>query len=63
MPSPTSRRASPGPVATERQLEFADHVEPVLARLPSRRMSTPAEVAAANVHGAILGVDGGWAAT
>jgi NAD(P)-dependent dehydrogenase (short-subunit alcohol dehydrogenase family) len=42
-------------------------------RLPSRRMSTPEEVAAAvmflagdaaaNIHGAILSVDGGWAAT
>jgi NAD(P)-dependent dehydrogenase (short-subunit alcohol dehydrogenase family) len=63
---------APGPIATERQLEFADHVEPVLARLPSRRMSRPAEVAAAvvflasddaaNIHGATLSVDGGWAA-
>jgi NAD(P)-dependent dehydrogenase (short-subunit alcohol dehydrogenase family) len=63
---------APGPIATERQQEFADHVTPVLHRLPSRRMSTPAEVAesvvflaghnSANVHGAILSVDGGWAA-
>jgi NAD(P)-dependent dehydrogenase (short-subunit alcohol dehydrogenase family) len=63
---------APGPIGTERQLEFADHVAPVLARIPSRRMSTPAEVAAsvvflasddaANIHGAILSVDGGWAA-
>ena len=63
---------APGPIATERQREFADHLEPVLARLPSRRMSTPEEVAAAvvflasddaaNIHGAILSVDGGWAA-
>ena len=63
---------APGPIATERQLEFADHVAPMLARIPSRRMSTPEEVAAsvvflasddaANVHGAVLGVDGGWAA-
>jgi NAD(P)-dependent dehydrogenase (short-subunit alcohol dehydrogenase family) len=63
---------APGPIATERQRQFADHVEPVLARLPSRRMSTPEEVAAAvlflasddaaNIHGAILSVDGGWAA-
>jgi NAD(P)-dependent dehydrogenase (short-subunit alcohol dehydrogenase family) len=63
---------APGPIATERQLEFADHVAPVLARLPSRRMSTPEEVAAsvvflasddaANIHGAVLSVDGGWAA-
>ncbi len=64
---------APGPIATERALEFADHVAPMLARLPSRRMSTPEEVAAsvvflasddaANVHGAVLSVDGGWAAT
>lgn len=64
---------APGPIATERALEFADHVAPLLARIPSRRMSTPEEVAAsvvflasddaANVHGAVLPVDGGWAAT
>ena len=64
---------APGPIATERQEQFADHVAPVLARIPSRRMSTPAEVAAAvaflasddaaNIHGATLSVDGGWAAT
>jgi NAD(P)-dependent dehydrogenase (short-subunit alcohol dehydrogenase family) len=63
---------APGPIATERQQEFADHLGPMLARLPSRRMSTPEEVAAsvvflasaaaANIHGAILSVDGGWAA-
>jgi NAD(P)-dependent dehydrogenase (short-subunit alcohol dehydrogenase family) len=63
---------APGPIATERHKEFADHVAPVLARIPSRRASTPEEVAAtvvflasdeaANVHGAILSVDGGWAA-
>lgn len=64
---------APGPIATERQEQFADHVAPVLARIPSRRMSMPAEVAAAvvflasddaaNIHGATLSVDGGWAAT
>jgi NAD(P)-dependent dehydrogenase (short-subunit alcohol dehydrogenase family) len=63
---------APGPIATERQEQFVDHVAPVLARIPSRRMSTPAEVAAAvvflasadaaNIHGAVLSVDGGWAA-
>jgi NAD(P)-dependent dehydrogenase (short-subunit alcohol dehydrogenase family) len=63
---------APGPIATERQEQFADHVAPVLARIPSRRMSTPAEVAAAvvflasddaaNIHGAVLSVDGGWVA-
>jgi NAD(P)-dependent dehydrogenase (short-subunit alcohol dehydrogenase family) len=63
---------APGPIATERADEYADHVAPVLARIPSRRMSTPEEVAAsvvflasddsANVHGVVLSVDGGWAA-
>ncbi|MBI3227043.1 MAG: SDR family oxidoreductase [Mycolicibacterium cosmeticum] len=63
---------APGPIATDRALESADHVAPVLARIPSRRMSTPDEVAAvvvflagddaANIHGAVLSVDGGWAA-
>jgi NAD(P)-dependent dehydrogenase (short-subunit alcohol dehydrogenase family) len=63
---------APGPIATERQEEYADHVAPMLARIPSRRMSTPGEVAAtvgflasddaANIHGAVLSVDGGWAA-
>jgi NAD(P)-dependent dehydrogenase (short-subunit alcohol dehydrogenase family) len=63
---------APGPISTERQQEFADHVAPVLARIPSRRMSTPEEVAATvvfltgddttNIHGAILSLDGGWAA-
>lgn len=63
---------APGPIATERALEAAEHVAPVLARIPSRRMSTPEEVAAAvvflasddaaNIHGAVLSVDGGWAA-
>jgi NAD(P)-dependent dehydrogenase (short-subunit alcohol dehydrogenase family) len=63
---------APGPIATERVLAAGDHVTGVLARIPSRRMSTPEEVAAAvvflagdgatNVHGVILSVDGGWAA-
>jgi NAD(P)-dependent dehydrogenase (short-subunit alcohol dehydrogenase family) len=79
---PTSKAASryprspvavaPGPIATERQEQFADHAAAVLARIPSRRVSTPTEVAAAvavlasedagNIHGAVLSVDGGWAA-
>ncbi|MFI5510660.1 SDR family NAD(P)-dependent oxidoreductase [Mycobacterium sp. NPDC051804] len=64
---------APGPISTERATEFAEHVAPMLARIPSRRMTTPEEVAAsvvfmasddaANIHGAILSVDGGWAAT
>jgi len=62
---------APGPIATERQRD-ADYLTPVLARIPSRRMSTVTEVAdavvflagpaAANIHGAILSVDGGWSA-
>jgi NAD(P)-dependent dehydrogenase (short-subunit alcohol dehydrogenase family) len=63
---------APGPILTERSAEFADHIAPVLARIPSRRASTIADVAAAviflasqdaaNIHGALLSVDGGWAA-
>jgi NAD(P)-dependent dehydrogenase (short-subunit alcohol dehydrogenase family) len=63
---------APGPILTERNAEYEEHVAPVLARIPSGRMSTVAEVAAAvvflagddaaNIHGAILSVDGGWAA-
>lgn len=63
---------APGPIATERQQEYGDYLAPVLARLPSRRMSTPEEVAdavvflagdgSANIHGTILSVDGGWSA-
>lgn len=63
---------APGPIATERVADIADELAPVLARIPSRRMSTPEEVAAAvaflagedagNIHGVILSVDGGWAA-
>lgn len=63
---------APGPIATERAADVADEIGPVLARIPSRRMSTPEEVAAAvaflagedagNIHGVILSVDGGWAA-
>jgi NAD(P)-dependent dehydrogenase (short-subunit alcohol dehydrogenase family) len=61
---------APGPISTPRAIEFAEQLTPMLARMPSRRPSTPEEVAAAvvflasddaaNVHGAILNVDGGW---
>ncbi len=63
---------APGPIATDRMVEFGDAVNPVLARVPSHRMSTIDEVAdavlflaglhASNIHGAILSVDGGFAA-
>jgi len=63
---------APGPISTPRALQFADYVKPMLARIPSRRASTPEEVAAAvlflasddaaNVHGTVINVDGGWSA-
>jgi NAD(P)-dependent dehydrogenase (short-subunit alcohol dehydrogenase family) len=63
---------APGPSLTERNAELAEYLAPLLARIPSRRASTPAEVAAAvvflasddaaNIHGATLSVDGGWSA-
>jgi hypothetical protein len=34
---------APGPIAPERNEEFADAIAPVLARVPSHRMSTVAE--------------------
>ena len=53
-------------------MAFADHIAPLIARMPSRRMSTPEEVAkavvflvsddASNIHGATLSVDGGFSA-
>ena len=60
---------APGPIATERIEEFGDAIAPVLARVPSHRMSTVSEVASAvvflagphagNINGSILTVDGG----
>jgi NAD(P)-dependent dehydrogenase (short-subunit alcohol dehydrogenase family) len=64
---------APGPTLTERNEAIGDVLAPLIAAVPSRRASTPAEVAAAvvflssddaaNIHGATLSVDGGWAAT
>ncbi|MET0993869.1 MAG: SDR family NAD(P)-dependent oxidoreductase [Mycobacterium sp.] len=63
---------APGPSLTERNAQFAEHLAPLLARVPSRRASTLSEVAAAvvflasddaaNITGATLSVDGGWSA-
>jgi NAD(P)-dependent dehydrogenase (short-subunit alcohol dehydrogenase family) len=63
---------SPGPTATERNLAFADHIAPIIARTPSRSMGTPEGVAkavvflvsdeASTIHGATLTVDGGLSA-
>jgi NAD(P)-dependent dehydrogenase (short-subunit alcohol dehydrogenase family) len=63
---------APGPSLTERNAEIAEHLAPLLARIPSRRASTLSEVAAAvvflasddasGINGATLSVDGGWSA-
>ncbi len=63
---------APGPTATERNLAFADHIAPIIARTPSRRMGTPEGVGqavvflasddAATINGATLTVDGGLSA-
>ncbi|WP_232660750.1 SDR family NAD(P)-dependent oxidoreductase [Pseudonocardia sp. TRM90224] len=63
---------APGPTSTPRSVRFADHIAPLIARAPARRVSTTEEVAKAvvflagadstNVHGATLTVDGGWSA-
>jgi len=64
---------APGPTATAKVVAMADHIAPMIARVPSRRMSTPEEVAdavaflvgdgAASIHGVTLSVDGGLAAS
>ncbi|MEV0617695.1 SDR family oxidoreductase [Nonomuraea sp. NPDC050404] len=63
---------APGPTFTHKVAAMEEHLAPMIARLPSRRPSTPEEVArsvvflvgdeAANIHGATLSVDGGRSA-
>ncbi|HUE32873.1 MAG TPA: SDR family oxidoreductase [Mycobacterium sp.] len=63
---------APGPSLTERNAKIAEHLAPLLARIPSRRANTLSEVAAAvvflasddasGINGATLSVDGGWSA-
>ncbi|MFC6085471.1 SDR family NAD(P)-dependent oxidoreductase [Sphaerisporangium aureirubrum] len=63
---------APGPTVTEKIQARMELIAPILAGIPSRRASTPAEVAkavvflagddAAHIHGATLSVDGGRAA-
>jgi NAD(P)-dependent dehydrogenase (short-subunit alcohol dehydrogenase family) len=63
---------APGPTITPIMAAYADRIEPIIARAPSRRPSTPEQIAAAvaflvsdnaaNIHGALLSVDGGLTA-
>jgi NAD(P)-dependent dehydrogenase (short-subunit alcohol dehydrogenase family) len=63
---------APGPTRTEKIEAFEEHLQPLIARMPARRLGTPDEVAqavvflasddASNIHGATLSVDGGLAA-
>jgi len=62
----------PGPTLTTKVEAWQDHIAPTIAAVPSRRASSPDEVAravvflasgdASNIHGAMLSVDGGRAA-
>lgn len=63
---------APGPTSTAKVAAMAEHLAPIIARIPSRRANTTDEVAravlflageiAGNINGAILSVDGGWSA-
>lgn len=63
---------APGPTFTDKIAALEEYLAPMIARIPSRRPSTPEEVAkavvflagddASNIHGATLSVDGGRAA-
>ncbi|GAB2825349.1 SDR family oxidoreductase [Actinocorallia aurea] len=64
---------APGPTSTERNQRIREHLDGMVAAIPSRRLSTPEEVAAAvvflagsasaNIHGTVLTVDGGFTIT
>jgi NAD(P)-dependent dehydrogenase (short-subunit alcohol dehydrogenase family) len=63
---------APGPTLTDITQAHRDFLDPLIATLPSRGYSTPAQIGAtavflasddaANIHGAIIPVDGGFAA-
>ncbi|WP_329108598.1 SDR family oxidoreductase [Micromonospora sp. NBC_01699] len=63
---------APGPTFTEKVAALEEYLAPMIMRMPSRRASTPDEVAkavvflvgddASNIHGATLSVDGGHSA-
>jgi NAD(P)-dependent dehydrogenase (short-subunit alcohol dehydrogenase family) len=61
---------APGPTATEGNLAIEEMLAPIIAAIPSGRMSTPEEIAAvvaflaseagSNIHGSTIAVDGGY---
>ena len=63
---------APGPTLTDIAQAHRDLLDPLIATLPSRGYSTPAQIGAtavflasddaANIHGAIIPVDGGFTA-
>jgi len=63
---------APGPTLTEKVVSMEERLGPIIARMPSGRAGTPAEVASAvvflasdeasQIHGATLTVDGGFTA-
>jgi NAD(P)-dependent dehydrogenase (short-subunit alcohol dehydrogenase family) len=63
---------APGPTLTEITQAHRDFLDPLIATLPSRAYSTPAQIGAtavflasddaANIHGAVIPVDGGFTA-
>ncbi len=63
---------APGPTLTDITAAHRDFLDPLIATLPSRGYSTPAQIGAtavflasddaANIHGAIIPVDGGFTA-
>ena len=63
---------APGPTLTDITQAHRDFLDPLIATLPSRSYSTPAQIGAtavflasddaANIHGAIIPVDGGFTA-
>jgi NAD(P)-dependent dehydrogenase (short-subunit alcohol dehydrogenase family) len=63
---------APGPTLTDITQAHRDFLDPLIATLPSRGYSTPAQIGAtavflasddaANIHGAIIPVDGGFTA-
>ncbi|MFJ9246817.1 SDR family NAD(P)-dependent oxidoreductase [Streptomyces sp. NPDC101776] len=63
---------APGPTSTEKVASKEERLVPIIARMPSGRAGTPAEVASAvvflasdeasQIHGATLTVDGGFTA-